>query len=109
MIRVPSEAICETFGSMMVQHGAKNRNLNPKNFNMEMYLRVNLGALHHSDGLINEIAAFDPNKLYLRKEARLSKIVSKDTNKSASVAAFEKGDETKSRLPESFWSSSSSK
>ena len=37
MIRVPSE----TFGSMMVQHGAKNRNL----FNIEMYLRFNLGAL----------------------------------------------------------------
>lgn len=31
MIRVPSETIYETFGSMMVQHGAKNRNLNPKN------------------------------------------------------------------------------
>ena len=55
MIRVPSE----TFGSMMVQHGAKSRNLYPRNFNMEMYLRVNLRALHHSDGLINEIVAFD--------------------------------------------------
>ena len=35
MIRVPSETIYDTFGSMMVQHGAKKRNLNPKNFNME--------------------------------------------------------------------------
>ena len=56
MIRVPSE----TFGSMMVQHGAKSRNLYPRNFNIEMYLRINLRALHHSDGLINEIVAFDP-------------------------------------------------
>ena len=56
---------------------------------MEMYFRVNFGALHHSDGLINEIVAFDPNKLYLRKETRLSKIVSKDTHKRASVATFD--------------------
>ena len=91
MIRVPSE----TFGSMMVQHGAKSRNLYPRNFNMEMYLRVNLRAFHYSDGLINDI--------------RLYEIVSKDTPKRDSVANFEKRDETKSCLTESFWSYSSSK
>ena len=31
-----------------------------------MYLRFNLGPLHLSDGLINEILAFDANKTYLR-------------------------------------------
>ena len=55
MIRVPSE----TFKSMIVKHEAKDRNHNPRNFNVVMYLRVSLGALHHSDGLINEIVAFD--------------------------------------------------
>ena len=53
MIRSTSEAICETVGSMMAQHGAKNHNLQPKNFNIEMYLRFNLPTLHHSsDGLV---------------------------------------------------------
>ena len=36
MIRVGSEAMCETVGSIMVQHGAKNRILQPENFNTEM-------------------------------------------------------------------------
>ena len=53
MIRSTSEAICETVGSMMAQHGAKNDSLQPKNFNIEMYLRFNLPTLHHSDGLVN--------------------------------------------------------
>ena len=38
IIRSNSEAFCETLSSMMVQHGAKNRNLQPKNFNIEIYL-----------------------------------------------------------------------
>ena len=42
MIRSTSEAICETGGSMIAQHVAKNHNLQRKNFNMEMYLRFNL-------------------------------------------------------------------
>ena len=65
MIRSTSEAICETVGSMMAHHGAKNHSLQPKNFNIEMYLRFNLPTLHHSDGLINEVLAFD--KKYLQK------------------------------------------
>jgi hypothetical protein len=42
MIRVTSEAICETAGSMMNQHCGKNRFLQPENFNIEMYLKFNL-------------------------------------------------------------------
>ena len=63
MIRSTSEAICETVGSMMAHHGAKNHSLQPKNFNIEMYLRFNLPTLHHSDGLINEFLAFDTKRL----------------------------------------------
>ena len=81
MIRVGSEAMCETVGSIMVQHGAKNRILQPENFNTEMVLRFNLGPLHHSDGLIAEILAFDATKIYVRKGNRLDKITSQDVNK----------------------------
>ena len=109
MVRSTSEAICETIGSIMVQHGAKNRNLQPKNFNTEMYLRFNLPPLHHSDGLVNEVLAFDSNKTYVRKGSRLSKIVSQDVNKSAAIGTFEKKSETKAYLPESFWNPSMSK
>ena len=107
MIRVGSEAMCETVGSIMVQHGAKNRILQPENFNTEMVLRFNLGPLHHSDGLIAEILAFDATKIYVRKGTRLDKITSQDVNKSSAIATFEKSDKKKSRFPEEFWNSSS--
>ena len=42
MIRVTSEAICETAGSMMNQHCGKNRFLQPEDFNIEMYLKLRL-------------------------------------------------------------------
>ena len=54
-IRVMSEAICETTGSMMVTHGAKGRYLQPNNFSNELYLRFNLGPLHLLDDLCDEV------------------------------------------------------
>ena len=54
MIRLTSEAICETIGSMMGSHGI-NKILQPKYFNMETVLRFNLGLLHFLDSLIEEI------------------------------------------------------
>ena len=46
MVRSKSEAICETTGSMMNQQSGKNQDLNPNNFNVEMFLRFNLKFLH---------------------------------------------------------------
>ena len=77
-------------------------------FNIEMYLRFNLGPLHLSDGLINEILAFDANKTYLRVGTDPNRLTTKNVYKSSGVGGFEKRDETKSRLPESFWSPTSS-
>ena len=54
MIRLTSEAICETIGSMMGSHG-NNKILQPKYFNMETVLRFNLGLLHFLDSLIEDI------------------------------------------------------
>ena len=59
MIRVTSEAISETAGSMMNQHCGKNRFLQPENFNIEMYLKLNLGPLHLLDNFVKEILAFE--------------------------------------------------
>ncbi len=53
MIRVTSEAICETSGSRMNQHCGKDRFLQPENFNIEMYLKINLGPLHLLDNFVN--------------------------------------------------------
>ena len=72
---------------------------------MEMFLRFNLGPLHKLEGLVAEVLAFDSSKRFFRKETRMSKLISKDVNKSASIATFEKKDESKSRLPDSFWDS----
>ena len=109
MIRSTSEAICEIVGSMMAQHGAKNHSLQPKNFNIEMYLRFNLPKLHHSDGLVNEVLAFDKKKDLQKGRKRIARLPSKDITKSSTISTFEDKDETKSRLPESFWNPSSSK
>ena len=54
MIRLTSEAICKTIGSMMGSHG-NNKILQPKYFNIEMVLRFNLGLLHFLDSLIEDI------------------------------------------------------
>jgi len=108
MIRSTSEAICETVGSMMAQHGAKNHSLQPKNFNIEMYLRFNLPTLHHSDGLVNEVLTFDKKRL-IKGEKRIARLPSKDITKSSTISTFEVKDETKSRLPELFWNPSPSK
>ena len=52
MIRVTSEAICEIAGSLMNQHCGKNRFLQQENFNIEMYLKFNLGPLHLLDNFV---------------------------------------------------------
>ena len=54
MIRLTSEAICKTIGSMMGSHG-NNKILQPKYFNMETILHFNLGLLHFLDSLIEDI------------------------------------------------------
>mgnify|MGYP001479848602 CR=1 FL=1 len=100
MIRSTSKAIF---------YMAQNRNLQPKNFNIEMYLRFNLGPLHHSDGLIKEILAFDSKKTYIMTGTIASRMASKEVGKSSAISTFEEKDETKSRLPDSFWTPSTSK
>jgi len=81
MIRVTSEAICETAGSMMNQHCVKNRFLQPENFNIEMYLKFNLGPLHLLDDFVKEILASDSSQSYLRKEqAKKRRLVTNDLN-----------------------------
>ena len=108
MIRVTSEAICETAGSMMNQHCGKNRFLQPENFNIEMYLKFNLGPLHLLDNFVKEILASDSTKSYLRKEQyKISRLVTNDLNKSAAMETIEKRIENKSRFPTSFWQDTS--
>ena len=82
MIRSSSEAMCmcETVGSMM-QHG-KNHYLKPEYFSMEMVLRFNLGT-SSSTRRIDEI-------LCLRKEAKISRAVSNNLNKSQQLNPMRK-------------------
>ena len=91
MIRVTSEAICETAESMMKQHYGKNRFLQPKKFNFEMYLKFNLGPLHLLNKFIKESLPSDSTKSYLRKEQyKISRLVTNDLNKSAAMETIEK-------------------
>ena len=108
MIRVTSEAICETAGSMMNQHCGKNRFLQPENFNIEMYIKFNLGPLHLLNNFVKEILASDSSQSYLRKEqAKKRRLVTNDLNKSAAMGTIEKRIEKKSRFPTSFWQDTS--
>ena len=67
-----------------------------------MVLRVNLGPLHLMDSLVDEVIAIDPSKSYVRKESRISEIVSKDINKSAAIATYEKNNEKKIQISSFF-------
>ena len=92
MIRVTSEAICETAGSMMNQRCGKNRFLQPENFNIEMYLKFNVGPLHLLDNFVKEILASDSSQSYLRKEqAKKRRLVTNDLNKSLLWKPLKKG------------------
>ena len=90
-VSLKTEAICETAGSMMNQYCGKNRFLQPENFNIEMYLKFNLGPLHLLDNFVKEILASDSTKSYLRKEQyKISRLVTNDLNKSAAMETIEK-------------------
>ena len=91
MIRGTSEAICESIGSIMGTHSARNRNLGPEKISNEMVLRVNLGPLHLMGNLIDEILASDNAKLYARTEKRLKQLPSKDINKISTIDTFHTG------------------
>ena len=108
MIRVTSEAICETVESMMNQHCGTNRFLQAENFNIEMNLKFNLGPLHLLDNFVKEILASDSNQSYLRKEqAKTMRLVTNDLNKSAAMETIEKRIEKKSRFTTLFWQDTS--
>ena len=66
-VKAQITANCKTAGSIN-QHFGKNRLLQPENFNIEIYLKFNLGPLHLLDNFVKEILAFDSTKSYLRKE-----------------------------------------
>ena len=59
--------------------------------------------------MVAEIFAFNSKTSYVREEKIISQLPSGDPTKSNAISTFEKKDETKSCLPESFWDSSSSK
>ena len=76
---------------------------------MEMVLRFNLGPLHLLDNLIEEIFTSESSKTYVRKETKISRLITKDLNKSAAVDTFDKHNEQKSRFPLYFRLTSKSK
>lgn len=102
-IRIMSEAMAETVGSMMNMHSGKGRYLQPANFSMELYLQFNLGPLHLLDYFIKDIQD-TMSKAYMRKsdKNRLDKVVSED---SAANHSYKKRAEDKAKLPLSLWKS----
>ena len=58
-------------------------------------------------GHIDEVLALDSAKSYLRKQVTIGRTATRDLNKSAALATFQKKSEKKSHFPASFWKSSS--
>ena len=102
MICNTSEAICETAGSMMNQHGGKNCHLSPKYFSMELYLKFNLGPLHLLDSLIEEVQKREPVS-FVRKELNAELCSSKDIKISAAVNTNQEKKEAKLQFSADFW------
>ena len=84
LLSVKSFPNFETAGSMMNQHGGKNRHLSPKYFSMELYLKFNLGPLHLLDSLIEEVQKREPVS-FVRKELNAELCSSKDIKINAAV------------------------
>ena len=57
---------------------------------MNWVQHFNKGPIHLLNSLIDDILALETEKSYLRKETRMSKIVSKNINKSTATEGFEK-------------------
>ena len=56
-----------------------NPHQKPENFNIEIYLKINLGPLHLLNNFVKEILASDSTKPYLRKKQdKISRIVTND-------------------------------
>ena len=64
--------------------------LESDNCSMNWVLQFNIGPIHLLNSLIDDILALETEKSYLRKETRMSKIVSKNINKSTATEGFEK-------------------
>ena len=86
----------------MNQHGGKNRDLSPKYFSMELYLKFNLGPLHLLDSLIEEVRKREPLS-FVRKELNTEFCSSKDIKISAAVNTYQEKKEAKLRFPSDFW------
>ena len=88
-----------TVESIMGQHCAKGRYLDPENFN--------LGPLKDLDGLIDEVLTPHSAKSYLRKQVEIGRTTTGDLNKSAALATFQKKVKKKLHFSASFWKSNS--
>ena len=101
MIRSCSEAIYETIGSIMNQHGGKIAISNLSISTLKCFW-VNLGPIHHLKDFVNDVFVSDL-KNCVRKENSISNITSQDINKNSTTATFQRNNKKKLRFPTSFW------
>ena len=102
MIRSTSEAACETMGSLMNIHAGSNRHLQPFYYNIELYLRWNLGPLHLMKNLVKEV--YDKEKKnYIRSTTDPNKLKTKNIAISSGIGSSQTRSEEKSHLPALFW------
>ena len=89
MIRSSSEAICETIG----YRNHEPTLWQPKYFNIEMFLRFNLGPIYLMENFVTEILAHDTSKIYIRKKGEVNRSGTKNLNKSATMGSYEENPE----------------
>ena len=106
-IRSVSEAMAETVGSIMVNHTGKSRHLSPYYFDMELFLKFNMGPQHMLENIVEEVFV-SKEKEYRYKHDSKGKLVTSfassdgDHLMGSAIKMFRSNEESKSKLPLEF-------
>ena len=106
-IRIASEAMAETVGSIMTNHCGKGRYLEPVNFSKEICLEFNLGPLFMMDKIIDKLYNLKKREfVYKTNESgaqvsHFSQLV--DVEEGSAVRTYRRLHQEKSHLPVEIW------
>ena len=103
-IRIMSEAIAETVGSVMSIHsnsGGGGRHLQPENFAKEIYIRFNLCPAHLQGPLVQAIVSrrIEEDKVYYRRKLNKTRMDMLVSEQSATIANRQQVLEQKVHMP----------
>ena len=106
-IRIASEAMAETVGSIMTNHCGKGRYLEPVNFSKEICLEFNLGPLFMLNNIIDKLYNLKKREYVYKtnesgaRSSHFSQLV--DVEEGSAVRTYRRQQQEKSHLPVDIW------